>query len=154
MIEILKRLLGLLEHDSEDEVLIQCLWSSALIAYARCFSSGKRLGLKRDLYKKYEGALDCHDFYINLRNKHIAKWKTRSPSFSVLSRKLIAFDIEGVRTFLKIASIAHREVVKSCRESEAKALEVGKSLPIDELYSIARSRLVIPGPEDTQKARK
>ena len=75
-------------------------------------------------------------------------------AISVLSRKLITFDIEGVRTFLEIASIAHREVAKLCKESEAKALEVGKGLPVDALYSRARSRLITPGPEDAEKARK
>jgi hypothetical protein len=42
-----KRLLTELERpeDHRDGVVPQALWSSALVAYARCFGKGRRLGL-------------------------------------------------------------------------------------------------------------
>ena len=45
--ECCKRLLTELAkpEDGRDPVVPQALWSSALVAYARCFGKGKRLGL-------------------------------------------------------------------------------------------------------------
>jgi hypothetical protein len=42
-----KRLLTELDRPEEDRdgIVPQALWSSALVAYARCFSEGRRLGL-------------------------------------------------------------------------------------------------------------
>ncbi len=124
--------------------------------------------------KNLEGdPLGCHQLYINLRNKLIAhsvnpfeqvavdiqlsppdNIKREVLGVTVLSMKLIHTKIEGVEILLRLALIAREEVEKQTKEYETKTLEVAKSLPIDTLYSKARSRLVAPGPEDAGKARK
>ena len=56
-------------------LLTRALWSSALIAYARCFATGKRLGLNdNDVRRVPNGdeALKFHRKMLDLRNKHIA----------------------------------------------------------------------------------
>jgi hypothetical protein len=47
VIECCKRLLAELDKPEEqrDAVVPQALWSAALVAYARCFTEGKRFGL-------------------------------------------------------------------------------------------------------------
>ena len=172
---VLKRLRQLLKDRSKDRVLVESLWTSALITYARCFSTGKRLGLSEDIFKnkKLKGdPLGCHRYYVNLRNKHIAhsvnpfeqvtvdlelskpdSTKREVLGVGVLSLKLICTDIEGVETLLRLVLVAKEEVRKRYEEYEAKTLEVGKSLPLDILYSKARSRITAPGPDDAEKAR-
>lgn len=73
---------------------------------------------------------------------------------SVLSQKLICSSIDGVETLLRLSLIAREEVRKKAKEYEAETLEIGKNLPIEELYSRARSRITTPGPEDAGKPRK
>jgi hypothetical protein len=56
-------------------LLTRALWSSALIAYARCFATGKRLGLKDDDVRRVpngDEAVKFHRKLLDLRNKHIA----------------------------------------------------------------------------------
>jgi len=44
-----------------------------LIKYARCFATGKRFGLSKDVFQNLQGEpFKAHQFYIDLRNKHIA----------------------------------------------------------------------------------
>lgn len=173
-IDALKRLLQLLKDDDKDNILIQSFWTAALISYVRCFSRGKRFGLSENIFEKLEGdPIGCHRYYKNLRDKHIAHSvnpfeqvvaglvlsepdnpKQEVQGVATLSQKLICSDIEGVVTLLRLASIAQKQVSEQAREYEAKVLEVGKSLPIDTLYSNARIRTITPGPEDARKARK
>lgn len=74
--EACELLLDLPTNDPELEPLLtRALWSSALIAYARCFATGKRLGLDEDDVRripKGEEAVEFHRKMLNLRNKHIA----------------------------------------------------------------------------------
>ena len=56
-------------------LLNRALWSSALVAYARCFATGKRLGLNDDDVQRVSGgneAIKFHRKMLDLRNKHIA----------------------------------------------------------------------------------
>lgn len=175
-VDALKRLRQLLKNGSKDRVLIESYWTAALISYCRCFTSGKRLSLSEDIFRNKElkgDPLGCHRYYINLRNKHVAhsvnlfeqvaidlqlsspKNKKREVlGVSVLSQKLICSSIDGVETLLRLSLIAREEVRKKAKEYEAKTLEIGKNLPIEKLYSRARSRITTPGPEDAGKPRK
>jgi hypothetical protein len=69
-----KRLCTLLDKEEKDLIIIQSLWTSALIRYARCFTSGKRKPrLIPEIYKDLEGdPIGTHQYYIDTRNKHIA----------------------------------------------------------------------------------
>jgi hypothetical protein len=175
-IACLKRLRPLLKDDDKNHVLQQSLWTAALISYIRCFSSGKRFGLHEDIFvnKNLNGdPVGCHRYYKSLRDRHIAhsvnpfeqiavdlqlskpdSGKQEVLCVTTLSLRHICSTVEGVETLLRLASFAQKEVAKQAKEYEAKTLEVGKSLPIDTLYSKARSRITAPGPEDAGKARE
>ena len=73
VMETCTRLRQLLKAEQKDWLLIESLWTAALIRYSRCFASGKRHGLSEDIYKDLPGdAVGVHRLYENLRNKHIA----------------------------------------------------------------------------------
>jgi len=164
----------LLEENSQDNFLIENLWTSALIRYARCFASGKRYGLNETIFKELQGeALKVHNMYMDLRNKHIAHsvnpfeqmkvGVVLSPKESqdkkiigvaTLSMKQISLDKEGVHQLGLLSKVILKKVCEIAKQYEQKTLEIGKTLPIEDLYKRARPRLVAPGPDETNKSRK
>jgi hypothetical protein len=172
-IKALDRLQQLISENSKDEVLTGSLWIAALISYARCFSTGKRFGLSERLFEGIEGGVECHQMFINLRNKHVAhsvnpfeqvvvglvlsppsSSERKVEGVSILSQKLSHLDSEGIRNLRHLALVAMKEVERQGKEYQEKTLEVGKQLSIDALYAKARPRTVAPGPEDAGKTRK
>lgn len=170
--DALMRLIQLLTDGSQDHILIQSYWSAALVAYVRCFSTGKRYGLTPDIYKHLDGAIDCHNYYKDMRDKHIAHSVNPfeqvtvdvqlSPSDSdkkevlgvaVLTMKFMVPEVNGVVDCLRLTSVALKHIVDRCKEYENKVLEVAKGMPIEQLYSKARGRLVAPGPDQAGKPR-
>jgi len=167
------RLKNLLDENSNDHILVESLWVSALIKYARCFATGKRFGLSKDIYQNLQGEpLKAHQFYIDLRNKHIAHsvnpFEQMEVGFilspvnepgkkivgvSTLAMRHIVSDKIGVHQLGSLSKIAHDKICSMAKETEQKVLEEGKKIPIDDLYKIARPRLVAPGPDLTNKAR-
>ena len=170
--EVLERLNTLLEDGSTDNVLIQSYWTAALISYARCFSTGKRFGLPEQIFEKWEGAIETHRVYKNLRDKHVAhsvnpfeqvvvglvlsapgSEKRQVEGVATLSQRLITQTSEGVETLLKLAKYAGRIVTEYAKNEEAKVREVGETLPIEQLNSKPRLRTTAPGPEEAGKPR-
>ncbi len=158
---------------SKDHILIESLWVSALIRYARCFAAGKRFGLSKDIYQNLQGEpLKVHQFYIDLRNRHIAHSVNpfeqmevgfvlssvngpdkRIVGVSTLAMRHIVSDKEGVKQLGVLSKIAHDKVCSMAKETEQKVLEEGKKIPIDDLYKIAQPRLVTPDPNLANKPR-
>ena len=172
-IDALDQLQKLVDNNAKDNVLMGSLWIAALISYARCFSTGKRFALSEGLFENIEGGVECHQLYINLRNKHIAhsvnpfeqvvvglvlsppsSSERKVEGISILSQKLLHFTSEGIQNLRRLALIALKEVEKRGKEYQEKALEVGKKIPIATLYAKASPRTVTPGPEQAGKARK
>ena len=171
--ETCKRLMQLLKDDSQDPVLVESFWTAALIRYVRCFTSGKRYGLSEGIFEDLPGdAIEVHEFYKNLRDKHTAHSVNPYEQLKVclilspkdsgekkvigvakLSMRLICTTVEGVEQLGRLATVLGKKVATLAKEYEDKVLEVGKSLPIDELYSRARITTVAPGPKDSGKPR-
>ncbi len=170
--DVLKRLIQLLRDGCQDHILIQSYWSAALVAYVRCFSTGKRYGLTPDIYKHLDGAIDCHAYYKNMRDRHIAHSvnpfeqvavdiqlsppnsdKKEVLGVAVFMLKHMAPEVSGVMDCLRLTSVALKYVVNRCKEYENKVLEVAKSMPIEQLYLKARGRLVAPRPDQAGKPR-
>jgi len=167
------RLKNLLDENSKDHILIESLWVSALIKYARCFATGKRFSLSKDIYQDLQGEpLEAHQFFINLRNKHIAhsvnpfeqmevgfilssvnESEKKIVGVSTLSMRHIVSDKKGIQQLGMLSKIAHDKICYLAKETEQKVLEEGKKIPIDELYKIARPRLVAPSPDLANKGR-
>lgn len=158
VVDGLSRLLRLLQNDDEDTVVQQSLWTAALVAYTRCFATGKRLGLSEDILQtqEWEGddPIKCHRYYRNLRDKHIAHsvnpfeevavglvlsppdaqtWQVEG--VAVLSRKLMFPSAEGVRTLLNLASCARREIASRAEALTDETLQAGRRFPIDDLLA-------------------
>lgn len=73
VISATKLLLGLLQQEERDDTLVRSLWSSALVAYVRCFGSGRRARLDQEIYSGLPGdPLGTHQYYKDTRDKHIA----------------------------------------------------------------------------------
>ena len=172
VMETCTRLRQLLKAEQKDWLLIESLWTAALIRYSRCFASGKRHGLSEDIYKDLPGdAIGVHRLYENLRNKHIAhsvnpfeqvkvglilssekSQEKKVMEVSPFLMKLVATTDDDVRQLGALVKVLVNKLMKNGEQYEEEALRVGRSLPIDELYSLPRLRTVAPEPNDAGKA--
>lgn len=162
-----ERLLSVVEDESQDPILIQSLWTAALISYVRCFAHGKRFGLSEETISHLEGnPIEVHRFYKNLRDKHIAHSVNPFEEVAVglvlpeegvtdraiqgvatLSRRYIAASREGVEQLVVLASALREEVGRLAKEAKAETLQVGKQIPLEKLLRKPRLRVVAPGSE-------
>ncbi len=167
------RLLDLLQAGSRDHMLLEALWTSALVRYARCFAEGKRYGLEESVFDGLNGdPVGIHHLYMNIRNKHIAhsvnpleqmevglilELKEREKKIigvATLSMRQIVADINGVRQLGMLAKVIHEKVVAFAKQYEQKVLEIGRSLPLDDLYAGARPHLAGTDVDSVGKPRK
>lgn len=172
-IDALDRLQQMINDNVQDNVVSGSLWIGALVSYARCFSTGKRFGLSGEMFRSSAGGLECHEYYINLRNKHIAhsvnpfeqvvvgivlsppsKSEKKVEGIAVMSQRLLHLDSVGIQNLRRL-SVAALEVIQTrSKESQDEALEAGKKLLLDSLYDKAHLRTVTPGPDQASKARR
>lgn len=149
---------------SQDAVLIRALWTAALVAYARCFTSGVRYGLTSDLFEHFDGEpRETHEYYVDLRNKHIAHSVNQfeqvvigavlsAPDASMRSVEGIATltgtniseSAESVEQLRTLALTALKYIAETGKELSAEVLEEAKTLPIENLYRRATPRVTIP----------
>ncbi len=174
-IECSKRLRQLLKDNCKDTVLVQGLWIGAVVSYCRCFRGGVRTKLKEDIFKdlKEGDPVTCHKQLLNIRNMHIAhsvsplgqvsvglilsapeKKKREILGIGFLIQKQIHLDIQGVENLLNLAQVAKKEAERLGKKYYDKTLEIGRTLPIDDLYKRARVRTTTPGLSAMGKARK
>ena len=130
----------LLEKNLQDNLLIENLWTSALVRYSRCFASGKRYGLDETIFEDLQGeALKVHNMYIGLRNKHIAhsvnpfeqikvgvvlspkeSQEKKVIGIATLSMKLITLNKEGVHQLGLLSKIILEKVYEIAKQYEKK----------------------------------
>ena len=174
ILKICSRLKETLHDSKEDSILIECLWTTALIKYARCFASGKRFGLDESLFSGLAGdPIGVHRNYIAMRNKHIAhsvnlfeqmevglvlsspdQDKREVVGVATLSMRHIVADVDGVHQLGMLAKVALNKACMIAKEKEKEILRYGKALPIGELYKKSRPRLTAPGPEKAGRPRE
>lgn len=144
-------------------------WSAALIAYARCFADGKRLGLEANIFKDLPGdPLGAHQYFIDQRNKLIAHsvnpFEQVQVGFVVddddkvvgvgeLSMKLVSPDKTGCETLFNLTAFAIQFVAKEAEGTSAALLVQGQSLARAEIQALKTIRMGPPPPEDAGKAR-
>lgn len=171
--EICERLIKLLKADSKNVILIESLWTTALIKYARCFNSGKRFGLDESIFDGFQGnPRGVHRFYINLRNKHIAHSvnpfeqvqvglvlsseddeEKKIIGVATFSTKLITLQHDSVFQLGCLAKIIRDKVSLLAKQYEEKTRERGEKIPTTELYKFSRIKITIPGSEQSDKPR-
>jgi hypothetical protein len=171
--ETCKRLMDLLDSQDKDSILLEGLWSAALVRYTRCFAFGKRYGLTEEVFDGLEGdPVGTHRWYKSMRDKHVAhsvnpyeqvrvglvlspekSEQRRVLGVSTLAGVYICPEKEGVRQLGMLTTVLLRRVAEMGKECEAQVIEVAKTLPIEDLYKRATSRVVAPGPETAGRPR-
>jgi hypothetical protein len=172
-IETCKRVVEILDSDKNNVILIEGLWSAALVRYVRCFAFGKRYGLTEEVFEGLKGdPIGTHRWYKNMRDKHVAhsvnpyeqvrvgivlspeESKDRKViGVSTLAGSYICPDKKGVEQLGMLANVLIRKVKELGKKCEKSVLETAKTLPIDKLYKQATSRFVAPGPEEAGEPR-
>ncbi len=157
VIECCKRLLtelGTPEAD-RDPVLGNVLWSGALVAYARCFSKGKRFGLATEDVQALplEGeVLSFHKWIIGERNKVTAHpadpfenakvgaalavpgKARRVEGIAILSTSHVLVDDTGVRQLGGLASALAKQTAEKAQQQQDTVLGEAQQLDLDRLY--------------------
>ncbi len=176
VLDTLKRLRATLAEEAPDSLLVQSYWTAALVAYVRCFSSGKRGGLSESVFDGIQGpkypAIEVHNYYRGLRDKHIAHsvnpfeqvkvGAILSPpsapdrkveGVGVLSGRHICVDLKGVDALYALARVAHKKTREKCKRLERTALDIAAKLDLKELYLRETLRITVPAPEQAGQPR-
>ncbi len=151
----------------EDGVELQALWVAALIAYCRCFTTGKRTRLKPSIFSGLDGAaVEAHEFFRQtLRDRHVAhrvnlyeQTKIGLPleppenadkkviGIAELSFSRICEKGANLATFVRLAEHAKSHVDKTANRARDDLFKHARSLPVDELYERPHFTLTVKGP--------
>jgi hypothetical protein len=154
-----KRLLTELERPSGDRdgVVPQALWSSALVAYARCFGKGKRLGLATEDVRNLplHGAVTkFHEWIIGEGNKLIVHpadpfeaarigaalsppelAERRVQGIAIFSASRVLIDAIGVRQLGGLASELAKQTAEKAQKQQDSVLADAQQLDIGSLYA-------------------
>lgn len=107
------RLCSLLDGGDADVVLHRALYSSAVVAYLRCFGSGHRTRLTEEEFIGIGGAPRAmHEFLKNVRDKHVAHSVSPFEDAVVLLQVGANGVGEGIAEFLLSQVSADREGVE------------------------------------------
>jgi len=163
-----KRLLTELAKPGEerDPVVPQALWSSALVAYARCFGKGGRSGLATEDVRNLplQGAvMKFHKWVIEERNKltvHPAnpfegakvgvalsppgRAEQRVEGVAIFSANRVLIDAIGVRQLGGLASGLAKQTAEKATEQQDLVLADAQQLNIDRLYRLPPLRMGPP----------
>jgi hypothetical protein len=155
-----KRLLTELAKPEEDRdgVVPQALWSSALVAYTRCFGKDRRFGLKTDDVRNLplHGAVwKFHKWVIQERNKltvHPAdpfeaakigaalapsgRAERQVEGIAIFSNSRVLIDAIGVRQLGGLASELAKQTAEKAQGQQDSVLADAQQLNIDSLYRL------------------
>jgi hypothetical protein len=166
-----KRLLTELARPEEDRdtLVPQALWSSALVAYARCFGKGRRFGLATDDIRALplQGAvMKYHKWVIDERNKlathpvnpfEAAKvgaalslpgqGQRRVEGIAIFSTSHVLVDATGVRQLGGLASELAKQTAEKAQKQQDAVLADAQQLDMDSLYRLPPLRIRPPDPD-------
>ena len=155
-----KRLLTELDKPQEerDGVVPQALWSSALVAYARCFSEDRGSGLSIDDVQNLplQGAvMKFHTWVIGERDKLTAppadsyeavtigaalaplgQKRRRVEGIAVFSTSRVLIDVIGVRQLGGLASELAKQTAQKAEKQQDVVLTDAQQLDIGGLYEL------------------
>jgi hypothetical protein len=153
-----KRLLTELTRPERDrdEVVPQALWSSALVAYARCFGTGRPSGLTAEDVQNVplQGAVTkFHEWVIEERERFTAfpadpfaaskigaalsgagQKERRVEGIAIFSTSHVLIDATGVRQLGGLASELAKQTAVRARKQQDTVLADAQQLDIDGLY--------------------
>jgi hypothetical protein len=155
-----KRLLTELARPEEDRdaVVPQALWSSAVVAYARCFGKGRRFGLATEDVRSlplHGAVMKFHKWVLEERNKltvhptdpsEAAKIgaalsppgqaERRVEGIAIFSTSHVLIDVIGVRQLGGLASELAKQTAEKAQEQQDSVLADAQQLNIDTLYKL------------------
>jgi hypothetical protein len=153
-----KRLLTELDRPQEerDGVVPQALWSSAVVAYGRCFSADRRSGLAIDDIQNLplQGAvMKFHTWVIEERDKLITpsadpfeaakigaalsppgRKDRRVQGIAIFSASRVLIDVIGVRQLGGLASELAKQTAQKAEKQQDSVLRDAQRLDLDTLY--------------------
>ena len=155
-----KRLLAELAgpEDERDPLMPQALWSSAVLAYARCFGKGKRFGLAsedvRSLPLQGE-VMKFHQWVLQERDKLAAhapdpsaaarvgaalsppeQRDRRVEGIVIFANSHVLIDDVGVRQLGGLASELARQTAEKAQHQQDVVLKDAQQLDLDSLYQL------------------
>ena len=163
-----KRLLTELARPEEDRdgVVPQALWSSAVVAYARCFGRGRRFGLSTEDVRNlplHGAVMKFHKWVIEERNKVTARpadpfeaakvgaalsspgqAERRVEGIAIFSAGHVLVDVIGVRQLGGLASELAKHIAEKAQEQQDSVLADAQQLNIDSLYRSPPLRMQPP----------
>ena len=155
-----KRLLTELDKPQEDRdgVVPQALWSSALVAYGRCFSEDRRSGLTIDDIQNLplQGAvMKFHTWVIEEHGTLIApsadpfeaarigaalsppgQGKRGVQGIAIFSASRVLIDVIGVRQLGGLASELAKQTAQKAEKQQDSVLKDAQRLDLDTLYEL------------------
>jgi len=158
VMECCKRLLTELARPEEDRdgAVPQALWSSALVAYARCFGKGRRFGLATEDVRTlplHGAVMKFHKWVIEERDKLIAhpadpfeaakigaalspprRAERRVEGIAIFSTSRVLIDVIGVRQLGGLASELAKQTADKAQQQQDSVLADAQQLDIDSLY--------------------
>lgn len=155
-----KRLLAELAKPEEDRdpLLPLAIWTSAVVAYTRCFSKGKRFGLTTEDVQKlplHGAVMKFHKWILEERDKMTAhsanpfevakvaaaltpaeQEKRRVEGIVIFATSHIVIDDVGVRQLGGLASELAKQTAEKAQEQQDVVLKDAQQLSIDSLYKL------------------
>jgi hypothetical protein len=156
-----------------NDFLVRALYTAALVTYVRCFTSGKRIKLDPDkIFSSAKGAIDLHNYYKNMRDKHIAHSVNPFEETSIAAvlsdpeikpRRVLQVSLMTVMRVSELADgiVRFRDLMKLAFELtkmrgnalSAEVLAEARALDIDELSKRVGQAYKVPGPESAGSSR-
>lgn len=149
--------------------MVRALWAAAVVAYSRCFDTGKRERLATESLAVLEGEpLKVHQFVKQMRDKHIAHSVNAFESvhvglvltedghihgISMQGRMHLSAGNEGVANLAILASTAAAEVARRGKALQEQVKAEAAALATDELGRLPTWSTTVPGPDDAGMAR-
>ena len=146
-----------------DDVAFDAFWTGALVAYARCFATGRRTQLL-DPEDMPPVAIRWHDTFMALRNEHVAHHVDQrlegffvdallsDPSaphrvveqIAVSGHKRTAASPEHVHQLAELARMLRTRTDRRIELLRDAVFSQAGSRPVDELYSTPGSEITMP----------
>ena len=161
-------------EEERDPVLPQALWSSALVAYARCFGKGRRFGLSTEDVQSlplHGAVMKFHKWVIEERNKltnrpadpfeaakvgaalsSSEKAERRVEGIAIFSAGHVLVDVIGVRQLGGLASELAKQTADKAQEQQDSVLADAQQLNIDSLYRLPPLRMRPPTADSAGEA--
>jgi hypothetical protein len=158
-----------------DATVLKALWSAALVAYARCFATGKRFGLSNEDVRSLplEGEVfEFHEWLMNMRNKHVAhsvnpfeivkvgavlsapqQPQRQVEGIATLSMQYMLPDEIGVQQLGGLAAALANVVAQRGQAQQETVFNEARELAFEELSLLPPLRTYAPGPKEARRPR-